>query len=76
MIYSSYILVVFLALILWAFWQKVRGQRFDDLLKASALEHHRVAEVHKKHPHGGTWGEFKLWYETESLPVGAAPSPR
>lgn len=65
MIIYGYIIYVLLAAILWAFWKKVRGQSFQKLIQQSAIEHHQIQELHKNHPHGGTWGEFNEWLAAE-----------
>lgn len=49
------------ALLLFYFWTKVRGCSFDDLLDRATDEHHRVHAVLARHPHGGTWAEYKGW---------------
>lgn len=67
MIDSGYIIYALLALILWVFWKRVRGQTLEQLLHEGALEHHRVLEFHQKHPQGGTWGEYKRWLTEDEL---------
>lgn len=62
---GSLLYVVF-ALLVYMFWRRVRGETFDEILESSEREHHRVARVLKKHPHGGTWSEFQAWLKDQS----------
>lgn len=55
------LLYVAFALLVYMFWRRVRGETFEEILESSEREHHRVARVLKKHPHGGTWPEFQAW---------------
>lgn len=61
MIVYGYIVYLILAAILWHFWKCVHGRTFDDLLRESAREHHQIQDLHREHPHGGTWKEFNRW---------------
>ncbi|MEC9368339.1 MAG: hypothetical protein VX871_06545 [Pseudomonadota bacterium] len=58
---AGFFLYVIFALLLWYFWRQVRGATLDDLLRRSESEHHHVAAVLKKHPEGGSWGQFSAW---------------
>lgn len=59
------ILYLLLALLLWLFRRETRGQSFDELLRRSQDEHHRVHRLLARHPHGGTWAEHKAWIAEE-----------
>lgn len=43
------------------FWYRSRGLTFEELLARSEHEHECVKKIFAKHPHGGSWGEFKEW---------------
>ncbi len=55
------ILYLLLALLLWLFRREARGQSFDELLRRSQDEHHRVHRLLARHPRGGAWAEHKAW---------------
>ena len=57
----GWLLYAVLAALLAYFWSKVRGCSLDDLLERATGEHHRVHGVLAKHPHSGTWAEYKSW---------------
>ena len=58
--YSVYLLTVaFLVM----FWRARNGRTGDELLEASAHDHHVITEIIKDHPEGGDWAEFRAWVE-------------
>jgi hypothetical protein len=65
MIDSGWVLYLLGLLFVLLFIFKFRGFTFEELLERSALEHDSVKRIHMKHPHGGTWHEFKQWMNEE-----------
>lgn len=58
--YSIYLLtVVFLVM----FWRARNGRTSDELLDASAHDHHVITAIIKEHPEGGDWAEILGWVE-------------
>lgn len=60
---TLYVLAV--AIAVW-FALRVRGRSFGEILDSRSAEHHRVMEVFAKHPHGGTYREYRHWEESAS----------
>jgi len=63
---SGSLLYVVFAILIYVFWRLVRRRRFEQILQSSERNHHHVARVLKKHPHGGTWLEFQAWMKEET----------
>lgn len=61
----GWVLYPLLAVLLYAFWRRMRGRTLDDLLARSAHEHHRVLRILARHPYGGSWRQFRRWMEEE-----------
>ena len=52
-----------MGIILYSMWRKVRGRSVEDILDASAHEHHALADVFSSHPEGGTAEQYAEWLE-------------
>ncbi len=48
------------------FWRHGLLQGLDRRLAAADEEHFHVHRVLHKHPHGGSWSEFKRWMNEEA----------
>jgi len=53
-----YGLVLLLAVV---FWLRIRNFTLGQLFDQSSRHHHHVLAVLDKHPHGGTWRQFRSW---------------
>ncbi len=65
MLIYGYIIYLLLLAILWVFFTRVRGKTLEQLFDQSAVEHHQIIELHRKHPAGGDWQEFNNWLAVE-----------
>ena len=65
MINSGLFLYLFGVIFIFMFWFRVRGLTFEQLLQRSEQEHERVKIIFNKHPHGGSWHEFKQWWKEQ-----------
>lgn len=60
------LLYVALAILVYMFWRRVKGQSFNQILEAGNRSHHHVVRILKKHPRGGTWRDFQAWMKQDS----------
>ena len=63
--YSGATLYLLLVTILILLWRKSRGKSIQDLLEQDIRTHHIVQNVIAKHPHGGTWRQYRQWMAAE-----------
>ena len=68
--YSGAILYFLVVAIIILFWRKSRGKSLHDLLRQDTYTHHTVQKVMAKHPHGGTWRQYRQWKADEEGPRG------
>ncbi|MGC1955584.1 MAG: hypothetical protein WA970_24040 [Gammaproteobacteria bacterium] len=68
--YSGAILYFLLVAILILFWRKSRGRSLHDLLEQDSHTHHIIQRVMTKHPHGGTWQQYRQWTADEEKQQG------
>lgn len=66
--YTGALLYVLLAGIVLLFWRESRGQSLSDLLDQDIHSHHLVQKVLAKHPHGGTWRQYRQWLAEAQKP--------
>ena len=61
MLNTGWFLYILGVLFVLLFWSRSRGLTFEELLKRSEHEHKCVQRIFASHPHGGSWGKFKVW---------------
>ncbi len=66
MMLTSYLLYLMMAAILLWMWRRVRGMTLEEIVQASANEHHELNAVFETHPRGGSWPELCGWLEKRS----------
>ncbi len=62
----GWLLYIVLAALLFFCFPHFRGKSMDDLFADDDDLHHRVHRIGKKHPRGGTWGEYASWVEEDT----------
>lgn len=63
---SGYLLYLVVAALLALFWRHRRGKSVDELLARATRDHHHVHRVLARHPHGGTWQDYREWMRAEA----------
>ncbi len=61
--YSALALYPMMGVIVYSMWQRVRGYTLEDIVEASAQEHHALTDLFYDHPEGGTAAQYDTWMQ-------------